>query len=98
MTFVIRGVEMFLGLEPEDAGDGGSCPLRRITHLCGLTLGGDYAFDDGAEVSGDADNRLQRRAGPRLATVLGQVVDGLDQAEQLLDHAQDLDVERSAGR
>lgn len=37
---VVRGVEMFSGLADLERDGSGWSPLRQITDLCGLTLGG----------------------------------------------------------
>lgn len=38
MAYVVRSVRLFSGWPDDDASEGG---LRRIHHLCGLTLGGE---------------------------------------------------------
>ena len=95
--FRVRGVRLWMSYA--DAGDDASVgPLREIVSLCGLTLGGDQAFDDGAEIGGDAHDGSKGRCRPRVVAIAGQLVGGMDQAEQLLDHAEDLDIERGARR
>lgn len=98
MTFVIRGVEMFLGLAPEDAGDGGSCPLRRVTHLCGLTLGSQDPTDQGAVRRDRVRQKPQHVQGVFLATVDGQLLDVPDQPIGRISGAEDFDDQREAGR
>ena len=98
LSFVVRGVEMFLGLEPEDAGDGGSCPLRRITHLCGLTLGGDHATDQGPVRHGGFRQERQHVQGVFLAAVDGHLLDVLDQPIGRISGAEDFNDQREAGR
>ena len=98
MTFVIRGVEMFLGLAPEDAGDGGSCPLRRVTHLCGLTLGAQDPTDQGPVGRDRIRQKPQHVQGVFLATVDGQLLDVPDQPIGRISGAEDFDDQREAGR
>lgn len=98
MTFVIRGVDMFLGLAPEDAGDGGSCPLRRITHLCGLTLGAQDATDQRPMRRGGFRQERQHVQGVFLATIDGQLLDVPDQPVGRISGAKDFDDQREAGR
>lgn len=98
MTFVIRGVEMFLGLEPEDAGDGGGCPLRRITHLCGLTLGAQDSTDQGPVRCGGFRQERQHVQGVFFATSDGELLDVPDQPIGRIGGAEDFDDQREAGR
>lgn len=98
MTFVIRGVEMFLGLAPEDAGDGGSCPLRRITHLCGLALGGEAPANQGAMGLDRTRQKPQHVQGVFLATLDGELLDVPDQPVGGIGGAEDFDDQREAGR
>lgn len=98
MGFVVRGVQIFLGLAPEDAGDGGSCPLRRITHLCGLTLGAQDRTDQGAVRRDRIRQKPQHVQGVFLATVDGQLVDVGDQPIGRISGAEDFHDKREAGR
>ena len=89
---------MFLGLAPEDAADGGCSPLRRITHICGLTLGGDQSLKDWQERgrSGDSSRQAPRRL--KLATFCGVVTEEYEQVQQVVDRAERFDQKRRRGR
>ena len=95
---IIRGVEMFLGWAPEDAPDGGCSPLRRITHLCGLTLGGEAAPDDGAVRGHALSQHRQKVQGIRLATLGGQLLDVDHRPIGGVGDGQGFDDQREAGR
>lgn len=77
MVVVLRGVRMFSGLRTEE---GGERPLREVTRLCGLSLGGEDFFD-GRDFGrkGWGDRRLHAQC-VRLATLDGQRVGADDQA------------------
>lgn len=77
MVVVLRGVRMFSGLRTEE---GGERPLREVTRVCGLALGGEDLFDGrdfGRKGLGD---RRQHPQCVRLATLDGQLVRADDQA------------------
>ncbi len=95
---IIRGVEMFLGWAPEDAADGGCSPLRRITHLCGLTLGGEDAPDDWTVGSDAFSQERQKVQGIRLAAVDGELVDVDHRPIGGVGDDQGFDDQREAGR
>lgn len=95
---IIRGVEMFLGWAPDDAADGGGSPLRRITHLCGLTLGGEDIPED-RPVRGDAfSQKRQKVQRVRLAAVDGELLDLEDGAVGCVGDQQGFDQQREASR
>ncbi|MNT44267.1 hypothetical protein D3C72_1807860 [compost metagenome] len=86
---------MFSGLATEE---GGERPLREITRLCGLTLGGDHAPQDRAVALDRISQIRQGREGIRLATVGGELVDFPDQPIGGVGGAKRLDHQRNAGR
>lgn len=91
MAFVIRGVQMFLGWAPEDEADGVCGPLRRITHLCGLTFGGEDATEEGAVRRDRVSQKRQPVQRIRLATVEGQLVQVDDRPIDSVGGAQGFD-------
>lgn len=92
---VVRGVRLFSGYAREE---GGERPLREVTRLCGLTLGGDYAPQDRAVPVDRISQIRQGREGIRLATVDGELTDFADQSVNGVGGAKRLDHQRNAGR
>ena len=95
--FRIGGVRLFHGLT-DGADDPDVGPLREITSLCGLALGSDDVPQGRTHRSGGGEDGLKRRSRPRVVAVLGQLVDGLDDAEKLLHGAKRIDNQGGAGR
>ena len=63
---IVRGVELFLGLEAEGSGPAWG-PLRQITSICGLTLQGGMEEDLGGATEGsEADQPARNRDHLRL--------------------------------
>lgn len=97
MGFVVRGVQMWLGLA--DAGeDADVAPLREIVSLCGLTLGPDHTPQDRPVRLDRISQIRQGREGIRLATSDGQAVNVDDQPVGGIGGAKHLDHQRKAGR
>lgn len=92
---VVRGVRMFSGLAAEE---GGERPLREVTRLCGLTLGGDHAPQDRPVPLDRISQVRQGREGIRLATVVGQRLDFRDHPVDGVGGAQHLDRQGKADR
>ncbi len=66
---VVRGVQMFMGLDPDADG----WALREVKRLCGLTLGGEDATEDRLLSDDDGCGLSDRR--PKLRLVAGTDVE-----------------------
>lgn len=95
---IIRGVELFLGRAPDDAADGGCGPLRRITHLCGLTLGGEDIPEDRPVRDDPFSQKRQKVQCVRLAAVFGELLDLEDGPVGRVGDEQGFDQQRDASR
>jgi hypothetical protein len=93
VVFRVRGVRIWIGDALEGAADEAwsGHPLREITELCGLALGGDDTPDDGPV----RFNRRRQKRQPvqriRLATVEGQLVQFDDRPIDSIGGAQGFD-------
>lgn len=92
---VVRGVRMFSGLAAEE---GGERPLREVTRLCGLTLGGNHAPQDRAVPLDRISQIRQGREGIRLAAVGGERLDFSDHSVDGVGGAEHFDRQGKAGR
>ena len=95
MVVVLRGVRMFSGLRTEE---GGERPLREVTRICGLALGGDHTPQDRAMPLNRIGQIGQGREGVRLATVDGELADFADQSVNGIRRTERFDHQRNAGR
>ncbi|MDX2334590.1 hypothetical protein [Brevundimonas vesicularis] len=90
-------MRMWLG--DTDAREDADCwPLREIVSLCGLTLGGEGATDDGAVRSHSLSKKRQQGQRVRLATVGGQFLDLDHRPIGGVGNDQGFDDQREAGR
>lgn len=88
---------MWLG--DADAREDADCwPLREIVSLCGLTLGGEDAPDDGAVRGHSLSKKRQQSQRIRLATVGGQLLDLDHRPIGGVGNDQGFDDQREAGR
>lgn len=95
--FKIGGVRLFHGLT-DGTDDPDIGPLREITSLCGLALGGDDAPENGAVRLDRVSEVSQRRQGIRLAALGGHLLDVADQPIGSVGGAEDFDEQGEAGR
>lgn len=97
MGFRVRGVRMFCG--HTDAREDADCwPLREVVSLCGLTLGGEDAPDDGAVRGHSLSKKRQQGQRIRLATLGGQLLDLDHRPISGVGNDQGFDDQREAGR
>jgi hypothetical protein len=88
---------MWLG--DTDAREDADCwPLREIISLCGLTLGGQDAPDDGAVRRHSRSKQRQQGQRVRLATLGGQLLDLDHRPIGGVSNDQGFDDQREAGR
>ncbi len=88
---------MWLG--DTDAREDADCwPLREIVSLCGLTLGGEDASDDGAVSGHSFGKKRQHSQRIRLATIGGQLLDLDHRPIGGVGNDQRFDDQREAGR
>ena len=88
---------MWLG--DADAREDADCwPLREIVSLCGLTLGGEDAPDDGAVRRAALSQHRQQSERIRLATLGGQLLDLDHRPIGGVGNDQSFDDQRKAGR
>lgn len=71
MVVVLRGVRMFSGLRTEE---GGERPLREVTRLCGLSLGGYDLLEFREDLRRSQRQPAKKVQHLRVATFLGQLV------------------------
>lgn len=97
MGFRVRGVRMWLG--DTDAREDADCwPLREIVSLCGLTLGGEDAPNNGAVRGNSLSEKRQQGQRIRLATVGGELLDLDHRPISGVGNDQRFDDKREAGR